>query len=109
LSPISHLRDLTDARYKFSSRAIVTICLPELLLSFYEGKTIDFFVQRGEKTETIHGKIIRSGYVPISYYQQPNYGYSQPNVGQPIIEVDGVLRFGLPASPCFRRWAAIRS
>src|SRR5882672_5390411 len=43
----------------------------ELLLSFYEGKTIDFFVQRGEKTETIHGKIIRSGYVPISYYQQP--------------------------------------
>ena len=73
----------------------------ELLLSFYEGKTIDFFVQRGEKTETIHGKIIRSGYVPISYYQQPNYGYSQPNVGQPIIEVDGVLRFGLPGQPLF--------
>ena len=53
----------------------------ELLLSLYEGKTIDFLVQRGEKTETIHGKIIRSGYVPLSYYQQQNYGYPQPNVG----------------------------
>ena len=73
----------------------------ELLLSFYEGKTIDFLVQRGEKTETIHGKIIRSGYVPLSYYQQPNYGYPQPNIGQPIIEVDGVLRFGLPGQPLF--------
>src|SRR5206468_11060484 len=68
----------------------------ELLLSFYEGKTIDFQVQHGEKTEIIRGKIIRSGYVPISYYQQQNYGYPQPGVGQPIIEVDGVVRFGLP-------------
>ncbi|MBI3478293.1 MAG: hypothetical protein HY010_21390 [Acidobacteria bacterium] len=73
----------------------------ELLLSFYEGKTIDFLVQRGEKSETIHGKIVRSGYVPISYYQQPNYGYPQPNIGQPIIEVDGILRFGLPGQPLF--------
>src|SRR5438132_5590258 len=37
----------------------------ELLLSFYEGKTIDFLVQRGEKQETVKGKIVRSGYVPI--------------------------------------------
>ena len=73
----------------------------ELLLSFYEGKTIDFLVQRGEKSETIHGKIVRSGYVPISYYQQPNYAYPQPNIGQPIIEVDGILRFGLPGQPLF--------
>src|SRR6266567_8168216 len=73
----------------------------ELLLSFYEGKTIDFQVQRGEKTEIIRGKIIRCGYVPISYYQQQNYGYPQPSIGQPIIEVDGVLRFGLPGQPLF--------
>jgi hypothetical protein len=73
----------------------------ELLLSFYEGKTIDFQVQHGEKTEIIRGKIIRSGYVPISYYQQQNYGYPQPSIGQPIIEVDGVLRFGLPGQPLF--------
>jgi hypothetical protein len=72
----------------------------ELLLSFYEGKTIDFLVQRGEKSETIHGKIIRSGYIPSSAYAQ-NYGYPQPGMGQPIIEVDGVLRFGLPGQPLF--------
>src|SRR5713226_4247143 len=34
----------------------------EMLLSFYEGKTIDFQIQRGEKFETFPGKIIRSGY-----------------------------------------------
>lgn len=70
----------------------------ELLLSFYEGKTIDFLVQRGEKTETIHGKIIRSGYVPVTYNQ---YGYPQTASTQPIIEVDGILRFGLPGQPLF--------
>lgn len=72
----------------------------ELLLSFYEGKTMDFLVQRGEKVETIHGKIIRSGYIPSTAYTQ-NYGYPQPGMGQPIIEVDGVLRFGLPGQPLF--------
>ncbi len=75
----------------------------ELLLSFYEGKTIDFLTQRGEKIETIRGKIIRSGYLPPSYYQyyQQNYGYPQANAGQPIVEVDGILRFGLPGQPLF--------
>ncbi|MBZ5548699.1 MAG: hypothetical protein LAO22_12215 [Acidobacteriia bacterium] len=72
----------------------------ELLLSFYEGKTISFLVQRGEKIETIQGKIIRSGYIPSSSYTQ-NYGYPQPGMGQPIVEVDGVLRFGLPGQPLF--------
>lgn len=66
----------------------------ELLLSFYEGKTIDFLVQYGEKQQTIKGKIVRSGYVPSA-----NYG--QGSFGQPIIEVDGVLRFGLPGLPLF--------
>jgi hypothetical protein len=70
----------------------------ELLLSFYEGKTIDFLVQPGA---VIRGKIIRSGYVPISYYQQQNYGYQPPSIGQPIIEIDGILRFGLPGQPLF--------
>jgi hypothetical protein len=69
----------------------------ELLLSYYEGKTIDFLVQRGEKQETVKGKIIRSGYVPSVAYN----GYQQPGYGQPLIEVDGVLRFGLPGQPLF--------
>lgn len=71
----------------------------ELLLSRYEGKTIDFIVrQEGGKTETVKGKIIRSGYVPTTPYAQQ---YATPGMGQPIIEVDGVLRFGLPGQPLF--------
>jgi len=70
----------------------------ELLLSFYEGKTIDFLVQRGERQETIKGKIIRSGYIPSLSYVN---GYQQQSYTQPLIEVDGVLRFGLPGQPLF--------
>ena len=47
----------------------------------------------------IKGKIIRSGYVPSYSYAS---GYpQQPAYSQPIIEVDGVLRFGLPGQPLF--------
>jgi len=68
----------------------------ELLLSFHEGKTIDFLVQTGQ---FVKGKIVRSGYVPSYSYAQ---GYQQqPAYSQPIIEVDGVLRFGLPGQPLF--------
>lgn len=68
----------------------------EFLLSFYEGKTIEFLIQPGQ---IVKGKVIRSGYVPSysyagAYQQQPAYS-------QPIIEVDGVLRFGLPGQPLF--------
>ena len=59
----------------------------ELLLSFYEGKTIDF----------LEGKVIRSGFVHTNYVN----GYPQQASTQPIIEVDGVLRFGLPGQPIF--------
>ena len=68
----------------------------ELLLSFYEGKTIEFLVQPGQ---VVKGKIVRSGYVPSYGYAQ---GYQQqPAYSQPIIELDGVLRFGLPGQPLF--------
>jgi len=73
------------------------------LLSLYEGKTLDFLVPRGEHTETVQGKIIRSGYVPPS----PNAPYGNPYPGnqfgmqQPIIEVDGKLRFGFPGTPLY--------
>jgi hypothetical protein len=70
----------------------------ELLLSFYEGKTIDFLVQRADRQEIVKGKIVRSGYVPSAYYAQ---NYQQPSYTQPIIEVDGVLRFGLLGQPLF--------
>lgn len=58
-----------------------------LLLSLFEGREIDFFIREPNKPDrTVRGKIIRSG-------------YGQP--GEPIIEVDGKIQFGLPGSPVF--------
>src|SRR3984893_4493031 len=79
-----------------------------LLLSLYEGKTIDFVVQRGEKQELVPGKIIRSGYVPPSSIAMNRYGqqyyqaqaYAQVSE-QPIVEIEGKVRFGLPGTPIF--------
>jgi len=72
---------------------------PEMLLSFYEGKTIDFAVGRNADGSDvkIKGKVIRSGFVPMHYVN----GYPQQTSTQPIVEVDGVLRFGLPGQPIF--------
>ena len=65
----------------------------ELLLSLFEDKTLDFETIRTKDNtqvrELIPGKIIRSGYV--------SGGGSE----QPIIEVDGKLRFTLPGTPLF--------
>jgi hypothetical protein len=59
----------------------------ELLLSLFEGKTIDFFVKEPNKPDAIvPGKIIRSGFKTKS---------------QPVVEVDGKLRFILPGQPMF--------
>jgi hypothetical protein len=71
----------------------------ELLLSFYEGKTIDFAVGRNaDGTDVkIQGKIIRSGFVPTTWVN----GYPQQSSTQPIIEINGILRFGLPGEPRF--------
>ena len=64
-----------------------------LLLSLFEGKTIDFEKLRmkdnTETRELIPGKIVRSGYVPGGEPQQP------------IIEVNGKLQFSLPGTPLF--------
>lgn len=70
----------------------------ELLLSLFEGKTIDFFVKEPNKPDAVvQGKIIRSGYQ--SPGQRPGYGYPQP--AQPVIEVNGKLQFRLPGEPQF--------
>jgi len=67
-----------------------------LLLSLYEGKTIDFELPGGQ---IVKGKVIRSGYTPPNYFQpgQPYYNGQQ----QPVIEVNGQLRFSLPGTPVF--------
>jgi hypothetical protein len=84
----------------------------ELLLSLFEGKTIDFETFRQKDNtqvrELIQGKIIRSGYVPHyaamnrygQQYYQSQMAYAQGS-SQPIIEVDGKLRFSLPGQPIF--------
>ena len=65
----------------------------ELLLSLFEGKTINFQFQRMKDNtmvrDTIPGKIVRSGFVPGG-------GNTQP-----IIEVNGDLQFTLPGQPLF--------
>ncbi len=80
-----------------------------LLLSLYEGKTIDFEVGSGPGMQIVKGKVIRSGYTPHSDFAMNRYGqnYYQAQMavagatGQPIIEVNGQLRFSLPGTPVF--------
>ncbi len=61
-----------------------------LLLRHFEGQTIDFrTVYQDGKVEMVAGKIVRSGYVPGRGNEDP------------IIEVDGKLRFQLPGEPLF--------
>ncbi|MEI8288927.1 MAG: hypothetical protein WCH99_05595 [Verrucomicrobiota bacterium] len=65
----------------------------DLLLSLFEGQTVDFEKLRlkdnTQTRELIPGKIIRSGYIPGGGSQQP------------IIEVNGKLQFFLPGQPLF--------
>ena len=65
----------------------------ELLLSLFEGQTINFQETRMKDNtqvrDIIQGKIIRSGYVPGGAFVQP------------IIDVNGQLQFSLPGQPLF--------
>ena len=77
-----------------------------LLLSLNESKTIDFLVQRGDRMEVVQGRIVRSGYLPSGpQFVQTVYGVQPVRAAtgqdQPIIEIDGKLRFGLPGIPLF--------
>ena len=65
------------------------------LLALYEGRTIDF---EQPDHSLIKGKVIRSGYVRPDYFNPNNYG---AGAEEPIIEVGGQLRFGLPGIPIF--------
>jgi hypothetical protein len=68
-----------------------------LMLSRFEGKEIDFLIREAEKPDrTVKGKVIRSGYV--SPYARANGGTP---LSEPLIEVEGQLRFSLPGIPLF--------
>ena len=61
-----------------------------MLLSFFEGQTLDFIRREVNKPDqTISAKIIRSGYVPGGAPVEP------------IVEIDGKLQFSLPGQPIF--------
>ena len=85
----------------------------DLLLSMSEGKTIDFLVtEPNQPGKVIQGKVVRSGYVAHAQQAMQRYGqqyamaqsamaYGGGGTSQPIIEVDGKLRFSLPGQPLF--------
>jgi hypothetical protein len=78
------------------------------MLAKFEGKTIDFGIQMSDGTvKLVPGRIIRAGYVPqfdlVQRYGQ-NYFYQNQQAYQqqePLIEVEGKLRYGLPGTPRF--------
>src|SRR5438094_2347202 len=76
----------------------------ELLLSIFEGKTIEFETDLGwGQKKVVQGKIIRSGYVPHaqSAMHRHGQGYHQSpmamaaETAQPIIEVEAQLQSAL--------------
>ena len=78
-----------------------------LLLSLYEGKTLDFEVGTPQGVKIVKGKVIRSGYTPHDYFAMNRYGqeYYQGQMAvaaqQPVIEINGQLRFSVPGTPVF--------
>jgi hypothetical protein len=68
------------------------------LLSLYEGRTIDF--ETGDHS-VVKGKVIRSGYVRADTFNMNGYNQGYPAQEEPIIEIGGQLRFGLPGTPIF--------
>lgn len=77
------------------------------MLSFFEGKTVEFLVQRGNERQIVPGKVIRAGRpcepnVPCRFSYPYGVGQSEPPSNeQPLIEVDGKFQFSLPGTPLF--------
>jgi len=71
------------------------------LLRMNEGNEIEFLVERQGRQEMVKGKIIRAAAtptVPGPYFQSAGVMLAG---SQPIIEIDGKLRFQLPGVPVF--------
>jgi hypothetical protein len=64
---------------------------PEMLLSLNEGKVLEFRTNQmvDGKPVIVKGKVVRSGWAAGRSYAQP------------IVEVNGLLQFGLPGQPLF--------
>lgn len=77
------------------------------MLAKFEGKTVDFAIGTGDNVKIVPGKIVRAGFVPqydlLQRYGQ-NYFYQNQQQAQqqePLIEMEGKLRYGLPGTPLF--------
>ena len=71
---------------------------PETLLERYEGKLLDFEVtEPGGRKHKVTGKVLRSG----GAAQYNRYGQVLSQAAQPVVEVEGKTRFGLPGIPLF--------
>jgi hypothetical protein len=77
------------------------------LLELFAGKTIDFEVMHGDKADVVQGRIVRPGSGMPRYSRvpqpQPCYQPTMPGceLEEPLIEIAGKLRFGLPGRPLF--------
>jgi hypothetical protein len=104
------LRDVTGKRpiHILEQNYDGSLRVQSQMLAKFEGKTIDFGIQMSDGTvKLVQGKIIRAGYVPQfdllerygqQYYYQTTQGQQQQ---EPLIEVNGKLRYGLPGIPQF--------
>ena len=74
----------------------------ELLLSLFEGKTISFLAPTQEEPDRrLLGTVIRSGYANQRQQEARRYDPWGTARGNPIINVGGEIRFGLPGTPVF--------
>jgi hypothetical protein len=104
------LRDVTGKRpiHVLEQNYDGALRVPAQMLAKFEGKTIDFGIQMSDGTvKLVPGKVIRAGYVPqfdlMQRYGQ-NYFYQNQQMDQqqePLIEMEGKLRYGLPGIPQF--------
>lgn len=76
-----------------------------LLLSLYEGKTLEFLVpgRDGAPEHVVTGTVVRSGYEAMGVSRRPAQTYGQPPSRSPeaIVEVEGKVRFGTPGVALF--------
>lgn len=87
-------RELRVVEQNFRPSALT----PETLLERYEGKLLDFEVtEPGGRKRKVTGKVLRSG----GAAQYNRYGQIATQAGQPVVEIEGKTRFGLPGIPLF--------
>jgi hypothetical protein len=88
----SHVLQILEQNYRADPVSM------QALLRRYEGQTIQFEVRNGDRVETVTGRIVRAGSEDRAYNPYQQVAAAQM---QPVIEVDGKLRFGMPGVPLF--------